>query len=75
MHAKDIKRGLLVSIIKQLARAGRQGVAISFCDPHDDTLLLAVEKAINYKIPVDDSHPYHSRDDIRLLRRNYQVQE
>ena len=47
--------------IGRTARAGRQGVAISFCDPHDDTLLLAVEKAINYKIPVDDSHPYQSK--------------
>ena len=44
--------------IGRTARAGRQGVAISFCDPHDDTLLLAVEKAINYKIPVDNSHPF-----------------
>ncbi len=45
--------------IGRTARAGRTGVAISFCDPHDDKLLLAVEKAINYKIPVDDSHPFH----------------
>ncbi len=47
--------------IGRTARAGRQGIAISFCDPHDDTLLLAVEKAINYKIPVDDSHPFFEK--------------
>jgi ATP-dependent RNA helicase RhlE len=47
--------------IGRTARAGRQGVAISFGDPHDDTLLRAVEKAINYKIPVDDSHPYSGK--------------
>jgi len=47
--------------IGRTARAGRQGVAISFCDPHDDTLLLAVEKAINFKIPVDDSHAFASK--------------
>ena len=47
--------------IGRTARAGRQGIAISFCDPHDDTLLLAVEKAINYKIPVDDSHPFSGK--------------
>ncbi|NBV07299.1 MAG: DEAD/DEAH box helicase [Proteobacteria bacterium] len=47
--------------IGRTARAGRQGVAISFCDPHDDTLLLAVEKAINFKIPVDDSHPFSGK--------------
>ncbi len=47
--------------IGRTARAGRQGVAISFCDPHDDTLLLAVEKAINFKIPVDDSNAFASK--------------
>lgn len=47
--------------IGRTARAGRQGIAISFADPHDDTLLLAVEKAINYKIPVDDSHAFSAK--------------
>lgn len=47
--------------IGRTARAGLKGIAISFCDPHDDTLLVAVEKAINYKIPVDDSHPYSGK--------------
>jgi ATP-dependent RNA helicase RhlE len=52
--------------IGRTARAGRQGVAISFCDPHDDTLLRAVEKAINYKIPVDDSHPYGNKKSLPM---------
>lgn len=45
--------------IGRTARAGRQGVAISFCDPSEEKLLVAVEKAINYKIPVDETHPFH----------------
>ncbi len=69
--------------IGRTARAGRQGVAISFCDPNDDKLLLAVEKAINYKIPVDNSHPFSTRrskesvaqNDSRKLERKPQRQE
>jgi ATP-dependent RNA helicase RhlE len=45
--------------IGRTARAGRQGIAISFCDPSERKLLQAVEKTINFKIPVDDTHPFH----------------
>jgi len=45
--------------IGRTARAGRQGIAISFCDPSETKLLQAVEKTIKYNIPVDESHPYH----------------
>ncbi len=45
--------------IGRTARAGREGVAISFCDPSERKLLAAVEKTINYKIPVDEAHPFH----------------
>ena len=45
--------------IGRTARAGRQGVAISFCDPSETRLLKAVEKTINYNIPVDTTHAYH----------------
>lgn len=45
--------------IGRTARAGRQGVAISFCDPSERKLLAAVEKTIRFKIPVDDTHPFH----------------
>ena len=47
--------------IGRTARAGKKGVAISFCDPVEVKLLDAVEKAINFKIPVDDSHPFHHK--------------
>ena len=47
--------------IGRTARAGKKGVAISFCDPKDTTLLEEVEKTINFKIPVDDSHPFSNK--------------
>lgn len=45
--------------IGRTARAGRDGVAISFCDPEERKLLKEIEKCINYKIPVDETHEYH----------------
>ncbi len=45
--------------IGRTARAGRQGVAISFCDPSERKLLAAVEKTIRFKIPVDTTHAFH----------------
>ncbi len=45
--------------IGRTARAGREGIAISFCDSSETKLLQAVEKTINYKIPVDETHPFH----------------
>jgi superfamily II DNA/RNA helicase len=50
--------------IGRTARAGREGVAISFCDPSERRLLQAVEKLINFKVPVDDTHPYHGVESV-----------
>lgn len=47
--------------IGRTARAGKKGVAISFCDPKDTLLLEEVEKSIKFKIPVDDSHPFSGK--------------
>jgi ATP-dependent RNA helicase RhlE len=44
--------------IGRTARAGREGVAISFCEPLERSLLKAVEKSIKRAVPVDNSHPY-----------------
>ncbi len=45
--------------IGRTARAGREGVAISFCDETEVKLLKAVERYIKLPIPVDTGQPYH----------------
>lgn len=45
--------------IGRTARAGLEGVALTFCDNSERILLSSVEKLIRMKIPVDTSHPFH----------------
>jgi len=45
--------------IGRTARAGREGVAISFCDSSERPLLKDIEKTIKQKIPVDEGHALH----------------
>jgi ATP-dependent RNA helicase RhlE len=45
--------------IGRTGRAGRTGVAISFCDTSEATKLRDVEKIIGQSIPADKEHDYH----------------
>ena len=45
--------------IGRTARAGRNGIAITFCDSSELNLLKSVEKTIKYTIPKDDDHSFH----------------
>ena len=45
--------------IGRTARANRSGVAISFCDGSELTLLKSIEKHINQKIPLNSTQPFH----------------
>lgn len=45
--------------IGRTARAGLEGIAISFCDPSEIKFLREVEKVIKSKIPVDETHAFH----------------
>ena len=48
--------------IGRTGRAGRTGVAISFCDDSEGHKLVQIEKTIAQAIPLDDEHDFHSAD-------------
>lgn len=45
--------------IGRTARAGKEGVAISFCGPTEVKLLKAIEKNIKAKVFIDKTHSFH----------------
>jgi ATP-dependent RNA helicase RhlE len=55
--------------IGRTARAGKDGIAISFCDPTETLALKAIESTISYKIPVDKTHPFHGAEGISGVRK------
>jgi ATP-dependent RNA helicase RhlE len=46
--------------IGRTARAGRKGVAISFCDDTEAEYLRDIEKTIGIELMVDDDHAWHA---------------
>jgi len=50
--------------IGRTARAGKSGVAISFCDAEERAYLRDIEALIKARIPVVADHPWHSRAPI-----------
>ena len=46
--------------IGRTARAGAEGIAISFCDAEEISYLRAVERSIRQPVPVDETHGYHA---------------
>jgi ATP-dependent RNA helicase RhlE len=46
--------------IGRTARAGRDGMAISFCDVSERGFLRDIERTIRCSVRVDAEHPYHS---------------
>ncbi len=47
--------------IGRTARAGSEGIALSFCDASERGQLRAIERAIRQSIPVDVTHAYHGK--------------
>jgi ATP-dependent RNA helicase RhlE len=47
--------------IGRTARAGKSGLAISFCDPGEREYLWNIEKLIGMKVPVDEDHDWHCK--------------
>ena len=46
--------------IGRTARAGNEGIAISFCDGEERSFLRDIEKTIRQPVPVDAEHPFHA---------------
>ncbi len=46
--------------IGRTARAGANGMAISFCDHDERAYLRDIEKTIRQSVPVMEDHPYHA---------------
>ncbi|MCA8950755.1 MAG: DEAD/DEAH box helicase [Planctomycetes bacterium] len=47
--------------IGRTARAGRDGIAISFCDLSEREYLRDIEKAIRREVPIVEDHPFRSK--------------
>lgn len=48
--------------IGRTARAGAEGMALSFCDAEERSFIRDIEKITAQKIPIDTDHPYHSEE-------------
>jgi ATP-dependent RNA helicase RhlE len=46
--------------IGRTARAGKAGVAISFCDESESGYLRDIERLLDSSVPVASNHPFHS---------------
>ena len=46
--------------IGRTARAGNDGIAISFCDAEERAFLRDIEKTIRQQVAVDIDHPFHA---------------
>jgi ATP-dependent RNA helicase RhlE len=46
--------------IGRTARAGNDGIAISFCDADERAFLRDIEKTIRQQVTVDADHPFHA---------------
>ncbi len=46
--------------IGRTARAGRDGLAVSLCEPEHRAWLAGIERVIGQAVPVSTDHPYHS---------------
>ena len=46
--------------VGRTARAGAAGIALSFCDASEITMLQGIEKLIQHELPSVEDHPFHS---------------
>jgi len=55
--------------IGRTARAGAEGVALSFCNPQERAYLHDIEKLIRRTVPVMDDHPFRAGEKTPALPR------
>jgi ATP-dependent RNA helicase RhlE len=55
--------------IGRTARAGAEGIALSFCDAEERAYLRDIEKVIRQAVPVDAAHPFHAAHIAEAGRR------
>lgn len=48
--------------IGRTARAGAEGIALSFCDAEERSFIRDIERLTQQTIPVDSNQPYHSEE-------------
>lgn len=48
--------------IGRTARAGADGIALSFCDSEERAFIKDIEKVIAQSIPINRDHPFHSAE-------------
>jgi len=48
--------------IGRTARAGKDGIAISFCDHEERAFLRDIERTIRQAVDVDEDHSFHAQD-------------
>ncbi|OJX70548.1 DEAD/DEAH box helicase [Magnetospirillum sp. 64-120] len=53
--------------IGRTARAGAEGIAVSFCDAEEVAYLRQIEKTIQQPVPQDIEHGYHAEPVARLF--------
>ncbi|MGE4062344.1 MAG: DEAD/DEAH box helicase [Rhodospirillaceae bacterium] len=61
--------------IGRTARAGNEGIAISFCDREEMGALRAIERSIRQPVPVDETHAYHSATPVRGPRHEHRGEQ
>jgi len=62
--------------IGRTARAGADGIAISFCDREEGAYLKDIQKLIRAEVPVSEDHPWHIPDRfMEIIRPREQDQE
>ncbi len=58
--------------IGRTARAGAEGIAWAFCDADESPLLVDIQRLIQQRIPVNETHPFHvPRSDIKLPTKTH----